>query len=84
MVVILEEIMLAGLVLKSKAPAATRPQLAAGPQKCTVFGPTGELRKLRIWFIKLRKVIIIFKKSFAYNLFYWPPSDVTLNFIYHQ
>lgn len=44
----LDEIIDAGLVEKSAAPAATRPQFAAGPQKCTVLGPTGELTKFII------------------------------------
>jgi hypothetical protein len=47
----LVDIIEAGFVLKSRAPAPTRPQLAAGPQKCTVFGPTGELTKLIIPYI---------------------------------
>mgnify|MGYP007117191556 CR=1 FL=1 len=48
----LDEIIDAGLVLKSTAPAATRAQFAAGPQKWTVNGPTGELIKFKIVFIK--------------------------------
>ena len=36
---------ISGGLFESRIPAMTRPQLAIGPQKCTVFGPTGELIK---------------------------------------
>lgn len=34
-----------GGLLESKMPANTKPQLATGPQKWVVLGPTGELMK---------------------------------------
>ena len=41
-------------------PAMTKPQLASGPQKCTVFGPTGEFQIADRFDIlnKISKIII--------------------------
>ena len=39
--------MISGGLYMSFKPASTRPQLATGPQKCVVFGPTSEFQKAR-------------------------------------
>jgi len=69
-VVIFLEIFSGGL-LASRMPARTKPQLATGPQKCTVFGPTGEFTKaITVSMIIYSDIIILLTFQFKIHLNY--------------